>query len=194
MKDLVQYQIQFRFKLFHNFKFKFLFTFNDRFMIINELLKLEFFLVVLLIICMFLLALTFVILFVLLKLIGARVKTSSKQKYPSCQNESLNKKDNPYFTIGFFHPFCYSGGGGERVLWSAVKILQDTYRLRLIFSNYKSTLYLAFKYIKIPKLRVCYLHGWLKWKWRRFHKTSQRTVFNRVKSNENKICLFEGES
>ena len=28
-------------------------------------------------------------------------------------------------TIGFFHPFCNSGGGGERVLWSAVKAIQD---------------------------------------------------------------------
>ena len=118
-------------------------------MFINELLKLEFFLVVLLIICMFLLALTFVILFVLLKLIGAKVKTSSKQKYASCQNESLNKKDNPYFTIGFFHPFCYSGGGGERVLWSAVKILQDTYRLRLMFSNCKSTLSFIRRFLNI---------------------------------------------
>jgi alpha-1,2-mannosyltransferase len=88
---------------------------------------------------MILLAFTLVLLCVLLKLIGVYVTKSSKQKYASCQNESLNKKDNPYFTIGFFHPFCYSGGGGERVLWSAVKILQDTYTLRLILIIYKST-------------------------------------------------------
>jgi alpha-1,2-mannosyltransferase len=28
------------------------------------------------------------------------------------------------YTIGFFHPFCNSGGGGERVLWQYIRILQ----------------------------------------------------------------------
>jgi len=26
--------------------------------------------------------------------------------------------------IGFFHPYCNAGGGGERVLWMAVQALQ----------------------------------------------------------------------
>lgn len=26
-------------------------------------------------------------------------------------------------TIGFFHPYCNAGGGGERVLWMAIKAL-----------------------------------------------------------------------
>ncbi len=43
------------------------------------------------------------------------VKTKSKKKFP-----------NYDVSIGFFHPFCNSGGGGERVLWSAIKIIQDT--------------------------------------------------------------------
>jgi len=30
------------------------------------------------------------------------------------------------FTIGFFHPHCNSGGGGERVLWQYVRILQQS--------------------------------------------------------------------
>jgi alpha-1,2-mannosyltransferase len=29
------------------------------------------------------------------------------------------------FTVGFFHPFCNSGGGGERVLWQYIRILQQ---------------------------------------------------------------------
>lgn len=29
--------------------------------------------------------------------------------------------------VGFFHPYCNAGGGGERVLWALVKILQETY-------------------------------------------------------------------
>jgi alpha-1,2-mannosyltransferase len=31
--------------------------------------------------------------------------------------------------IAFFHPFCDSGGGGERVLWNAVKALLEEYPL-----------------------------------------------------------------
>lgn len=31
------------------------------------------------------------------------------------------------FTIGFFHPYCNAGGGGERVLWVAVRALQQKY-------------------------------------------------------------------
>nr|XP_039254200.1 GDP-Man:Man(3)GlcNAc(2)-PP-Dol alpha-1,2-mannosyltransferase-like [Styela clava] len=30
-------------------------------------------------------------------------------------------------TIGFFHPYCNAGGGGERVLWCAVRALQIKY-------------------------------------------------------------------
>jgi len=26
--------------------------------------------------------------------------------------------------VGFFHPYCNAGGGGERVLWMAVQALQ----------------------------------------------------------------------
>lgn len=31
------------------------------------------------------------------------------------------------FTIGFFHPYSNAGGGGERVLWTAVRALQTKY-------------------------------------------------------------------
>lgn len=29
--------------------------------------------------------------------------------------------------IGFFHPYCNAGGGGERVLWTAIKAIQTEY-------------------------------------------------------------------
>ncbi|KAI5250313.1 UDP-Glycosyltransferase/glycogen phosphorylase [Aureobasidium subglaciale] len=29
--------------------------------------------------------------------------------------------------IGFFHPFCNAGGGGERVLWAAIRATQERY-------------------------------------------------------------------
>eukprot|EP00808_Paulinella_micropora_P012374 g65670.t1 len=36
-------------------------------------------------------------------------------------------------TVGFFHPYCDSGGGGERVLWQAVHALQERYpRLHVV--------------------------------------------------------------
>jgi alpha-1,2-mannosyltransferase len=37
------------------------------------------------------------------------------------------KCDKIPFIIGFFHPYCTSGGGGERVLWTAIKALLDRY-------------------------------------------------------------------
>ena len=35
-----------------------------------------------------------------------------------------NPDDNT-FIIGFFHPHCSSGGGGERVLWKAIQALGE---------------------------------------------------------------------
>ncbi len=61
----------------------------------------------------------FTALFITLKLCAVFIRRSSKLRY------CLPNPDA--FTIGFFHPFCNSGGGGERVLWSAIKTLQDNY-------------------------------------------------------------------
>lgn len=30
-------------------------------------------------------------------------------------------------TLAFFHPYCNAGGGGERVLWCAIRALQNRY-------------------------------------------------------------------
>ncbi|KAF8932524.1 mannosyltransferase [Dissophora ornata] len=38
-----------------------------------------------------------------------------------------NKKDRPYLIAGFFHPYCNAGGGGERVLWTAIRDIQQKY-------------------------------------------------------------------
>jgi alpha-1,2-mannosyltransferase len=29
--------------------------------------------------------------------------------------------------VGFFHPYCNAGGGGERVLWAAIEAVQKKY-------------------------------------------------------------------
>lgn len=73
---------------------------------------------------MFLLITNVVLLVVFLKLVSFVIKKLSKNRYSKYAD--VNDKKNPYFTVGFFHPFCNSGGGGERVLWSAVKALQDS--------------------------------------------------------------------
>jgi hypothetical protein len=41
-------------------------------------------------------------------------------------NEYIDKIKRPLL-VGFFHPYCNAGGGGERVLWTAVKALQMKY-------------------------------------------------------------------
>ncbi|KAG0259428.1 asparagine-linked glycosylation protein [Mortierella polycephala] len=37
------------------------------------------------------------------------------------------KEDAPYIIAGFFHPYCNAGGGGERVLWTAIRDIQKKY-------------------------------------------------------------------
>jgi alpha-1,2-mannosyltransferase len=40
-------------------------------------------------------------------------------------NRKRSKKDG--IVVAFFHPYCDRGGGGERVLWTFVKLIQETY-------------------------------------------------------------------
>ena len=36
-------------------------------------------------------------------------------------------QDKSEVSVGFFHPYCNDGGGGERVLWCAVRAVQVRY-------------------------------------------------------------------
>lgn len=46
----------------------------------------------------------------------------------STSAESVNDvKNDPYIIAGFFHPYCNAGGGGERVLWTAIRDIQQKY-------------------------------------------------------------------
>jgi hypothetical protein len=38
----------------------------------------------------------------------------------------VRRGQSPHRVVGFFHPFCNSGGGGERVLWLAIRALQTS--------------------------------------------------------------------
>jgi alpha-1,2-mannosyltransferase len=39
---------------------------------------------------------------------------------PLRRRDRLSADEKPRVVLGFFHPYCDAGGGGERVLWTAV--------------------------------------------------------------------------
>lgn len=60
-------------------------------------------------------------------LMAARWWIRNKGKTPfesSSTFESGHESDWKILTIGFFHPYCNAGGGGERVLWTGIRALQ----------------------------------------------------------------------
>lgn len=70
----------------------------------------------------FLVFITFV--FFLAKAFLKKKSNNLASKFPV---DSSNRKYGRSVTIGFFHPYCNAGGGGERVLWCAVRALQKRY-------------------------------------------------------------------
>ncbi|XP_004433745.1 PREDICTED: GDP-Man:Man(3)GlcNAc(2)-PP-Dol alpha-1,2-mannosyltransferase [Ceratotherium simum simum] len=53
---------------------------------------------------------------------GIRLLLRRKKK-----SASTSKNGNNEMVIAFFHPYCNAGGGGERVLWCALRALQKKY-------------------------------------------------------------------
>ncbi|KAF9289961.1 asparagine-linked glycosylation protein [Linnemannia elongata] len=54
--------------------------------------------------------------------------SSSKDTENGDDKEKVNDEKNaPYLIAGFFHPYCNAGGGGERVLWTAIRDIQQKY-------------------------------------------------------------------
>ncbi|XP_076051584.1 ALG11 alpha-1,2-mannosyltransferase [Oratosquilla oratoria] len=39
----------------------------------------------------------------------------------------VRRGESGYVHVAFFHPYCHAGGGGERVLWCAIRALQRRY-------------------------------------------------------------------
>ncbi|KAJ5909023.1 hypothetical protein N7495_001705 [Penicillium taxi] len=54
----------------------------------------------------------------------AGVRTASSSDSGASSKKGDLKSDDWDGIIGFFHPFCNAGGGGERVLWEAVRATQ----------------------------------------------------------------------
>lgn len=50
---------------------------------------------------------------------------TGKAKLRKAQKDLVNGKKP--VVIGFFHPYCNAGGGGERVLWCAIRAIQQRY-------------------------------------------------------------------
>lgn len=46
------------------------------------------------------------------------------QKVLARKKESMSKRHGNVVHVAFFHPYCNAGGGGERVLWCAIRALQ----------------------------------------------------------------------
>ena len=63
----------------------------------------------------------------------ATLKTLNSNKKDSKDN---NSEDDP-FIIGFFHPNCSAGGGGERVLWKAIQALGEVKEGKMLSSSKK---------------------------------------------------------
>ena len=50
---------------------------------------------------------------------------------PSLRQKRKGLSPRPPVVVGFFHPYCNSGGGGERVLWCALRALEAMHEANL---------------------------------------------------------------
>jgi len=68
-------------------------------------------------------------LFIFMWLIAIRkyLMRCSKMAGQDLPGDSRNRVGARTTTVGFFHPYCNAGGGGERVLWCAIRSLQTRY-------------------------------------------------------------------
>ncbi|XP_053561007.1 GDP-Man:Man(3)GlcNAc(2)-PP-Dol alpha-1,2-mannosyltransferase [Bombina bombina] len=63
-------------------------------------------------------------LFLVILFVCVRVWIKQKKK----QAVQLDKDGKQHKVVAFFHPYCNAGGGGERVLWCALRALQKRYK------------------------------------------------------------------
>ena len=99
------------------------------------------------------LLLNLILFYAILKLNTVIIKKLSKNKY------LLADRKKASLIVGFFHPFCDSGGGGERVLWSAVKCIQDKLVNREILKSFLKRITFNFKSQDIQTAFVLFILG-----------------------------------
>nr|XP_012154203.1 PREDICTED: GDP-Man:Man(3)GlcNAc(2)-PP-Dol alpha-1,2-mannosyltransferase isoform X2 [Megachile rotundata] len=87
-----------------------------------------------------------------------------RKKYSKIRARRSEKRT----VVGFFHPYCNSGGGGERVLWAAVNAIQNRYpNVHIVIytgdldahpDQILSNTEKVFNYKIKPKIEFVYLH------------------------------------
>lgn len=60
---------------------------------------------------------------ILLLLLRRLLQKYGRSRLPYLRQPDTNGKVP--IVVGFFHPYCNAGGGGERVLWTAIRALQN---------------------------------------------------------------------
>ena len=55
------------------------------------------------------------------------VRRRSENALPHLRAVRGKEQDFRPVVVGFFHPYCNAGGGGERVLWTGIRALQNRY-------------------------------------------------------------------
>ncbi|RIA94805.1 glycosyltransferase family 4 protein [Glomus cerebriforme] len=65
------------------------------------------------------------IIFIIYKHIKNRAKQNRKVFFEKLNISNHNLRP---IILGFFHPYCNAGGGGERVLWTAIRSIQKKYQ------------------------------------------------------------------
>ena len=80
--------------------------------------------------------LAFIIIIVLLKLL-VRCRRAWKLRQWGMHELSVSP-----VVVGFFHPYCHAGGGGERVLWQSISALQQRYSFVrcVVYAGFESNL------------------------------------------------------
>lgn len=59
-------------------------------------------------------------------------------KWRKFYSKKREKRQQTGTVVGIFHPYCNAGGGGERVLWTAVQAIQNKYESNVfVTSNIK---------------------------------------------------------
>jgi alpha-1,2-mannosyltransferase len=65
------------------------------------------------------------IIFIIYKQFKSRVSHNRKLFFEKLRLSNHNLRP---IVVGFFHPYCNAGGGGERVLWTTIRSIQEKYQ------------------------------------------------------------------
>ena len=90
------------------------------------------------------------------------------KRYVTRHKQPINIHNKRPIRIAFFHPYCNGGGGGERVLWQAIRAIQikypnilcavytcDDVSMRSLLDNISRAFYIDL----LPNIELIYLNG-----------------------------------